>query len=180
MEERENLENGIKSAGLSGFTDVILNSETLPILDSKADINYIKSKTQNSVVSVHPLGAFSKESDSKELADLKEMHDAGCIGFNDFKKAIKNPNLLKTALQYVQHFNGLILSFPIEDSISKNAQVHEGDISTIYGIKGFPAVSEEIAVSRDLKILEYAEGKLLIPTISVSYTHLTLPTTPYV
>ncbi len=166
LEERENLENGIKSAGLSGFTDVILNSETLPILDSKADINYIKSKTQNSVVSVHPLGAFSKESDSKELADLKEMHDAGCIGFNDFKKAIKNPNLLKTALQYVQHFNGLILSFPIEDSISKNAQVHEGDISTIYGIKGFPAVSEEIAVSRDLKILEYTEGKLLIPTIS--------------
>ena len=134
LEEREDLENGIKSAGLSGFTDIVLNSETLPILDSKADISYIKSKTQNSVVSVHPLGALSKKSDSEELADLKEMYDVGCIGFNDFKKAIKNPNLLKTALQYVQHFDGLILSFPIEDSISKNAQVHEGEVSTKYGI----------------------------------------------
>ena len=168
LEERENLENGIKSAGLSGFTDVVLNSETLPILDSKADISYIKSKTQNSVVSVHPLGALSKKSDSEELADLKEMYDVGCIGFNDFKKAIKNPNLLKTALQYVQHFDGLILSFPIEDSISKNAQVHEGEVSTKYGIKGFPHISEEIAVYRDLKILEYTDGKLLIPTISTT------------
>ena len=168
LEEREDLENGIKSAGLSGFTDIVLNSETLPILDSKADISYIKSKTQNSVVSVHPLGALSKKSDSEELADLKEMYDVGCIGFNDFKKAIKNPNLLKTALQYVQHFDGLILSFPIEDSISKNAQVHEGEVSTKYGIKGFPPVSEEIAVYRDLKILEYTDGKLLIPTISTT------------
>ena len=168
LEEREDLENGIKSAGLSGFTDIVLNSETLPILDSKADISYIKSKTQNSVVSVHPLGALSKKSDSEELADLKEMNDVGCVGFNDFKKAIKNPNLLKTALQYVQHFDGLILSFPIEDSISKNAQVHEGEISTKYGIKGFPPISEEIAVYRDLKILEYTDGKLLIPTISTT------------
>jgi len=168
LEEREDLENGIKSAGLSGFTDIVLNSETLPILDSKADISYIKSKTQNSVVSVHPLGALSKKSDSEELADLKEMYDSGCIGFNDFKKAIKNPNLLKTALQYVQHFDGLILSFPIEDSISKNAQVHEGEVSTKYGIKGFPPISEEIAVYRDLKILEYTDGKLLIPTISTT------------
>ena len=168
LEEREDLENGIKSAGLSGFTDIVLNSETLPILDSKADISYIKSKTQNSVVSVHPLGALSKKSDSEELADLKEMYDVGCIGFNDFKKAIKNPNLLKTALQYVQHFDGLILSFPIEDSISKNAQVHEGEVSTKYGIKGFPLISEEIAVYRDLKILEYTDGKLLIPTISTT------------
>ena len=168
LEEREDLENGIKSAGLSGFTDIVLNSETLPILDSKADISYIKSKTQNSVVSVHPLGALSKKSDSEELADLKEMYDVGCIGFNDFKKAIKNPNLLKTALQYVQHFDGLVLSFPIEDSISKNAQVHEGEVSTKYGIKGFPPISEEIAVYRDLKILEYTDGKLLIPTISTT------------
>ena len=166
LEEREDLENGVKSAGLSGFTDVILNSETLPILDSKADINYIKSKTINSVVTVHPLGAFSKKSESLELSDLKEMHDVGCIGFYDFKKAIKNPNLLKTALQYVQHFNGLIFSYPLEDSISKNAQVHEGDTSTMYGLKGFPPISEEIAISRDLKILEYTDGKLHIPTIS--------------
>ena len=86
FEERENLENGIESAAISGFTDLILNPETNPILDSKADINYIKSKTSNSIISVHPLGALSKQSNSKELADLKEMFDTGCVGFYDFKK----------------------------------------------------------------------------------------------
>ena len=48
------------------------------------------------------------------------MFDTGCVGFYDFKKPIKNANLLKTALQYVQHFDGLIFSFPLEESISKN------------------------------------------------------------
>lgn len=166
FEERENLENGIKSAAISGFTDLILNPETNPILDSKADINYIKSKTSNSIISVHPLGALSKQSNSKELADLKEMFDTGCVGFYDFKKPIKNANLLKTALQYVQHFDGLIFSFPLEESISENSLVHEGVVSTTYGLNGFSSVSEEIAVARDLKVLEYTGGKLFIPTIS--------------
>ena len=125
----------------------------------------IKNRSLGNIVNVHPLGALSKKSKSSELADLKEMFDVGCVGFYDLKP-ITNPNLLKTALQYVQHFNGLILSFPLEHSISKNAQVHEGIISTTYGLKGFSEISEEIAVLRDIKLLEYTGGKLHIPTIS--------------
>ncbi len=165
-EDRETIENGILTAASSGFTDVILNPYTKPILDSRADIGFIKNKSLGSIVDIHPLGSLTRQSKSNELADLKEMFEAGCVGFYDFKKPITNPNILKTALQYVQHFNGLILSFPLEHSISKNAQMHEGIISTTYGLKGFSEISEEIAILRDLKLLEYTGGKLHFPTIS--------------
>ncbi len=165
-EDRETIENGTITAASSGYTDVILNPYTKPILDSRADISFIKNKSFGNIVDVHPLGALTRQSKSCELADLKEMFEAGCVGFYDFKKPITNPNILKTALQYVQHFNGLILSFPLEQSISKNAQMHEGIVSTTYGLKGFSEISEEIAILRDLKLLEYTGGKLHFPTIS--------------
>jgi dihydroorotase len=165
-EYRETIENGTVTAASSGYTDVILNPYTKPILDSRADISFIKNRSLGNIVNVHPLGALTRQSKSSELADLKEMFEAGCVGFYDFKKPITNPNILKTALQYVQHFNGLILSFPLEKSISKNAQMHEGIISTTYGLKGFSEISEEIAVLRDIKLLEYSGGKLHFPTIS--------------
>ena len=165
-EDRETIENGILTAASSGFTDIILNPYTKPILDSRADIGFIKNKSLGSIVDIHPLGSLTRQSKSNELADLKEMFEAGCVGFYDFKKPITNPNILKTALQYVQYFNGLILSFPLEHSISKNAQMHEGIISTTYGLKGFSEISEEIAILRDLKLLEYTGGKLHFPTIS--------------
>lgn len=166
LEERETLSNGAKTAALSGFTDVILNAETDPNLDTKADINYITSKSSEFITNIHPTGCLTKEAKSEKLADLFEMHKSGAIGFYDFKKPLNNPNLLKISLQYVQGFDGLIFSFPFEKSICPEGQIHEGLISTNYGLEGIPALSEEIMLKRDLKILEYTGGKMHVPCIS--------------
>ena len=166
LEERETLSNGAKTAAISGFTDVILNAETDPNLDTKADINYIISKSSGFTTNIHPTGCLTKEAKSEKLADLFEMHKSGAIGFYDFKKSLNNPNLLKIALQYVQGFDGLIYSFPFERSICSEGQIHEGLISTNYGLEGIPALSEEIMLKRDLKILEYTGGKMHVPCIS--------------
>ena len=166
LEERETLSNGAKTAALSGFTDVILNAETDPNLDTKADINYITSKSSEFTTNIHPTGCLTKEAKSEKLADLFEMHKSGAIGFYDFKKPLNNPNLLKISLQYVQGFDGLIFSFPFEKSICPEGQIHEGLISTNYGLEGIPALSEEIMLKRDLKILEYTGGKMHVPCIS--------------
>ena len=42
-EERENILNGLDTAAKSGFTDVAVNSNTSPFLDTKASIAYLKS-----------------------------------------------------------------------------------------------------------------------------------------
>ena len=165
-EERETIINCGNVAGKSGFTDIVLNSNTKPVIDSQADISFIKSKSAQIITNIHPLGAFSLSSKSKELAEIKDMKDSGAVGFYDYKKPIINPNLLKTALLYSQTFDALIMSFAQENSISNNGVINEGLISTSYGIKGIPTLSEEIQINRDLKILEYTGGKLHIPTIS--------------
>ena len=168
LEERETIENGSLTACLSGFTDIILNSNTLPVVDSKADVIYIKSKNKNNALKIHPLAALTIKSEGNEMAELREMFDSGAVGFYDYKMSVKNPDLLKIALQYVQHFDGLIMTFPFEKAICKDGQINEGEISTLYGLEGIPSISEEIILERDLKILEYTGGKLFIPTISTS------------
>ena len=44
--------------------------------------------------------------------------------------------------------------------------MNEHITSTKIGLKGIPALSEELSVARDLQVLEYTGGKLHIPTIS--------------
>jgi len=165
-EERETIENGALVASKSGFTDIILNPNTDPVLDKQTDISFVKLKSKNATCSIHPLGALSISSKSVDMAELFDMKNAGAVGFYDFKKPIKNSNLLKTSLLYSQSFDSLIMSFPLDESIAKNGIINEGVISLNYGIKGMPNFSEEVQINRDLQILEYTGGRLHIPTIS--------------
>ncbi len=165
-EERETIEHGALVASKSGFTDIILNPNTDPVLDKQTDISFVKLKSKNATCSIHPLGALSISSKSVDMAELFDMKNAGAVGFYDFKKPIKNSNLLKTSLLYSQSFDSLIMSFPLDESIAKDGIINEGVISLNYGIKGIPNFSEEVQINRDLQILEYTGGRLHIPTIS--------------
>ena len=168
FEERETISNGLKVAAKSGFTAVGINANTNPIADTKSGIEYIKTKGSNHAVSVHPVGALTVRSEGVDLTELYEMQQEGALCFYDHKKPINNPNLLKIALQYTQDFNGLIQSFPLEAGLANKGVANEHVQATRLGLKGIPALSEEVQVSRDLQILEYAGGKLHIPTISTA------------
>ena len=167
-EERETIDNGLRTAALGGFTDVILNPNTNPVIDTNTDISFIKSKGQGNAVNLHPMGALTKESKGIDLAELFDMQNAGAIAFGDYQKSIANPNLLKIALQYAQNFDALICSFPQENMISGSGVANEENTSTQLGLKGNPALAEDLRVARDLFLLEYTGGKLHIPTISTA------------
>ena len=166
FEERENVENGLKTAALSGFTSVAVNANSFPVTDSKGHIKFLKSKADGSAVRLYPIGALTTGSKGIDLAELYDMQNEGAVSFYDYKHPIANPNLLKIALQYTQNFDGLVQSFPFEKSVARNGMVNEEENSTRLGLKGIPALSEELQIIRDLYILEYTGGKLHIPTIS--------------
>ncbi|HET8854748.1 MAG TPA: dihydroorotase [Salinimicrobium sp.] len=166
FEDRETLENGLLTAGKSGFTSIALNPAIFPVTDNKGAVNYLLSKSKYTPVELHPIGALTKNSEGKELAELYDMQQAGAVAFGDYQLPISNPNLLKLALQYAQNFDGLIQSFPQENKIAGNGQVNENETSTLLGLKGIPALAEELQIARDLYILEYTGGKLHIPTIT--------------
>lgn len=167
-EERETLENGLKTAALSGFTSVALNPNTNPVIDCNSDVSFVKSKAEKHAVNLYPIGALTKESKGVDLAELYDMKNAGAIAFGDYDKPIENPNLLKIALQYASNFDGLVLSFPQENKITGKGVMNEQLTSTSIGLKGNPNMAEELQIVRDLFILEYTEGKLHIPTISTA------------
>ncbi|WP_099098768.1 dihydroorotase [Aquimarina aggregata] len=167
-EERETILHGLDVAAKSGFTSIALNPNTLPITDTSASIGFLTVKSQQHAVNLYPIGALTVKSEGKDLAELYDMQQAGAVAFGDYKKAIANPNLLKIALLYAQNFNGLVQSFPQDNSIAGKGMVHEEEQSTLLGLKGIPSLAEELQVTRDLFLLEYTGGKLHIPTISTA------------
>jgi dihydroorotase len=102
------------------------------------------------------------------MAELFDMKNAGAIAFGDYAKNITNANVLKIALQYVQDFDGLVISYCQDEKIKGNGVANEGIVSTRLGLKGIPALAEELIVARNLFLLEYTGGKLHIPTISTA------------
>ncbi len=166
FEERENIDNGLKTAAHSGFTSVAVNSNSYPVADSKGNIKFLKSKAENNAVNLYPIGALTFGGKGIDLAELYDMKSEGAISFYDYKNPIANANLLKIALQYCQGFDGQVQSFPFEKSVARNGVVNEELSGTRLGLKGIPALSEELQIIRDLYILEYTGGKLHIPTIS--------------
>lgn len=166
FEERETISNGLKTAALSGFTQIALNPNTNPVIDDNGAITSVRSKAKNQPVKLFPIGALTRKSEGKDLAEIFDMHQGGAVAFGDYKRAVMHPNLLKLALQYVQNFGGLVQSFPQDDQIAGKGLVNEEINSTRLGLKGIPALAEELQITRDLAILEYTGGKLHIPTIS--------------
>ena len=61
FEQKEDLTSGSKAALAGGYTDVCLIPNTLPIINSKANVDYIKSKS--GLVNLHPLGAISNKTE---------------------------------------------------------------------------------------------------------------------
>jgi len=165
-EERETLAHGLAVSAKSGFTEVVLNTNTYPSPDTSSDIVFLKDRSAKKTTTLYPLGNITLGGKGESLAEMYDMHQAGAVAFNDFKSPLENANLMKIALQYAQNFNGLLISFPLNKEIQGKGVAHEGVISTKLGLKGIPSLAEELQVTRDLSILEYTGGKLHIPTIS--------------
>jgi dihydroorotase len=160
FEYRETLQTGIAAAAAGGFTAVMLLPNTKPAIDTKTLVEYIAKNTNQSLVTLYPIGAVTKNTDGKELAEMYDMHGAGAVAFSDGIHAIQNTGLMLKALQYVKPFNGTIIQIPDDSSIGTNGLMHEGIISTQLGLPGKPAMAEELMVASNLKLARYAESNI--------------------
>jgi len=166
FEDRETIANGLTTAAKSGFTNVALQPNSLPVIDNQSQVSFVLNKSNGFATQLHPIGAFTKNSEGIDLAEMFDMKNAGAIAFGDYNKNSDNANLLKIGLQYVQDFDGLVIAYCQDKTIKGSGVVHEGLISTRMGLKGIPALAEELEIARNLFLLEYTGGKMHIPTIS--------------
>jgi dihydroorotase len=168
FEHREDLTSVAAAAAAGGFTAIACLPNTDPALHTKSEILYIKNKATSLPVHCYPIGAVSYACEGKDLAELFDMHAAGAIAFSDGKRSVQDAGLLLRALQYAQAFNGLIINVPHHKTIAAGGQMHEGVMSTSLGLKGLPAMAEELMVQRDLSLLEYSGGRLHIHLVSTA------------
>lgn len=160
FEYRETLETGAAAAAAGGFTEVMVLPNTNPVVHAKTQVEYIVQKSKELPVTIHPIGAITKNAEGKELAEMYDMRQSGAAAFSDGINSVQSSGLLIKALQYVKSFDGTIIQIPDDKSIAPGGLINEGIVSTQLGLPGKPAMAEEIIVARDIKLARYAGSKL--------------------
>jgi dihydroorotase len=165
-EQNETLSTGCNAAIKGGFTGVMVMPNNKPNIDSKSMIEFIKNSKKGNIIDLIPAGNITKKAEGNEIVEMHDMNNAGCKAFTDDKKSIIRNDVIKIAMLYSKDSNTVIMNFPNDQSISSNGVVHEGKISTTLGLKGIPALAEEMMVDRDLSLCEYTESRLHLSYIS--------------
>lgn len=165
-EYKETLETGANAAAAGGYTDVFVIPNTRPVVDNKAQVEYIRQKSRYLPVNVLPIGAITKSLDGRELAEMYDMHNSGAIAFGDGVNPVQSAGLLLKALQYVKAFDGVIIQIPDDKSVGASGLINEGIISTRLGLPGKPMMAEELIIARDIKLARYAESRIHFTGVS--------------
>ncbi len=165
-EYKETLETGAAAAAAGGYTDVFTIPNTKPAVDTKTQVEYIRSRSANLPVNIFPLGGISKGCEGKDLAEMYDMHASGAIAFTDGINPVQSSGILLKALQYVRSFDGVIIQIADDRSLGSSGVMNEGIVSTQLGLPGKPVIAEELMVARDIKLVRYAESRLHFTGIS--------------
>jgi len=168
LETKEDLQSGTAAARAGGFTGIAVLPTTKPVMQSKGEVEYVLNRAKNNLVDVFPIGAISKDLEGKDLAELFDMKSAGAVAFSDGSKAINDDGFVSRALQYCLGFGGLLILHPENKSIAGKAQVNESKNNVLLGMKGIPALAEEMQVSRDIFLATYHNAPIHISNISTA------------
>ena len=160
FEQRETIENGLNAAAKGGFTGVLLMPNTNPSIDNSSMIDFIKGFSKRNVVKIQVAGNLTVSQEGKNIVEIHDMTNNGCIAFTDDKKSIQNNELMKIAMLYIKNSNSLLMNFPNDSKIQKNGVINEGKISTQLGLKGIPNIAEEMMLDRDITLCDYTESKI--------------------
>ncbi len=154
-EHKEDLTTVCRAATAGGFTDIAVLPNTQPVVDAKGTLGYVRRMAEGQPVSVHVIAAVTKKAAGEDFTEMLDLHHGGAVAFSDGSHPLQNPDLLLKTLQYLQPINGLLMNRPEEMLLTQFGQMHEGIQSTLLGLKGIPALAEELMVERDLRLLDY-------------------------
>lgn len=167
-ETKEDLQTGTTAAAAGGFTGIAVMPNTKPVVQSKGEIEYILNRTKGNLVDVYPIGAISQNLEGKELAELYDMHQAGAVAFAEAGKPITDDGFMSRAIQYTLGFGGLLFVHPENRALVGKAHVNESATTILLGMKGIPALAEEMQLTRDIFLAQYHDAPIHISNISTA------------
>lgn len=167
QEAKEDIGSGTRAAAAGGITTVACMPNTSPVIDNSVLVQGIAQRAQqDGVVKVKVVGALSKGQEGKELAEIGDMLEAGAVAITDDGHYVDSAKLLMNGLDYIARYDLPIISHAEDNTLTEDGVMHEGAVSAMLGMKGRPAVAEDIAVSRDILLAEYTNARIHIAHIS--------------
>ena len=167
QEAKEDFLSGSKAAVAGGFTTVATMPNTSPTVDNAALVRSMVKRAEDvGIVNIKIIGAVTKDRKGQELAEMRDMIDAGAVAFSDDGSFDDNAKIFLNALDYLHDTGKVIICHEEETSLVKDGVMNEGKRSALLGLKGRPTVAEDIAVARDVLLAEYTGGRVHIAHIS--------------
>ncbi|MBN1375108.1 MAG: dihydroorotase [Dehalococcoidia bacterium] len=167
-EHKETIATGASAACHGGFTSICCMPNTNPPLDNAAVIHYVKSVAAIDApnINILPVGCITRNRSGKELIDMAELCEAGCVGFSDDGSSVINSRLMLLAMQTCQSLGLPVIEHCEDADLAADGQMNEGWVSARLGLAGIPAAAEESIVSRDIALCEMTGARLHLTHIS--------------
>ncbi len=167
QEYKETIATGAAAAVAGGFTSVCCMPNTAPVNDNAAITRFIIEQSNRAgLANVFPIGAITKASDGMELAEMGEMRDAGIVAVSDDGRPVPNAGMMRRAMEYARDFDLTVVDHCEDKSLSAGGAMHDGRMSLLLGLKGMPALAEDIDAARDVLLAEFTGAKVHIAHIS--------------
>jgi dihydroorotase len=167
FEYKETIASGVAAAVAGGFTAVCCMPNTQPVNDNAAVTEFIRARAAEAALAhVYPIGAVSKGLAGDELAEMGEMARAGAVAFSDDGRPVHNGYLMRRALEYAQLFEAPVVDHCEDPALVADGVMHEGAVATRLGLRGNPAVAEEVMVARDAVLAGLTGGHVHIAHLS--------------
>src|SRR3954471_16940098 len=167
QEHKETIATGCAAAVAGGWTSVCPMPNTQPINDNAAITRYMIEQAERAgLANVFPIGAITKSSDGSELAEMGEMKAAGAVAVSDDGRPVPNAGIMRRAMQYARDFDLPVIDHCEDKSLGFGGVMHEGRISLLLGLKGMPALAEEIDAVRDILLAKETGARIHIAHVS--------------
>ena len=170
-EDAETVASGTRAAAAGGFTAVHAMANTDPVADTAGVVEQVwRLGREAGWVDVHPVGAVTVGIAGERLAELGAMADSAAQVrmFSDDGHCVSDAVLMRRALEYVKAFGGVIAQHAQEPRLTQGAQMHEGELSGVLGLAGWPAVAEEAIIARDVLLAQHVGSRLHICHVSTA------------
>ena len=167
LEYKETIATGTRAAAKGGFTTVCAMPNTEPTMHTRATVQYVLEKARTEgAVRVLPIGCVTKGSLGKELAEMIELAEAGCIGFSDDGHPVVDSNIMRQALSYASGLGLPVINHCETPDLFRGGHMNEGWVSNRLGVQGAPNSAEETMVARDISLAELTGGHVHLAHIS--------------
>ena len=170
-EDAETVATGSRAAAAGGYTAVFAMANTDPVADTAGTVEQVLRLGQEAgYVDVQPIGAVTVGLGGQQLAELGAMATSAAQVrvFSDDGKCVHDAVIMRRALEYVKAFDGVIAQHAQEPRLTEDAQMNEGALSGVLGLRGWPAVAEEAIIARDVLLAEHVGSRLHVCHVSTA------------